>query len=189
MTKLSKSFFRPLLAVSFLLVLIPALAAAESGSAPAPRPATNWPALSPSSMTPAATLTSIQESRVMVRAERHNDHMAWLRRLRAWRHKQWVARRHAATARAAAVEAASSAPVVSTGGIDWYAIADCESGGNWHINTGNGYYGGLQFSQATWAAAGGLKYASRADLASASEQIAVASTLSLSNWPVCGQYG
>jgi resuscitation-promoting factor RpfA len=59
----------------------------------------------------------------------------------------------------------------------WDAVAQCESGGNWHINTGNGYYGGLQFSQSSWAAAGGLKYAPRADLATKDQQIAVAEKL------------
>ncbi len=48
---------------------------------------------------------------------------------------------------------------------DWDAIAACESGGNWKANTGNGYYGGLQFARSSWIAAGGLKYAPRADLA------------------------
>jgi LysM repeat protein len=78
-----------------------------------------------------------------------------------------------------------SAPVASDGSI-WDRIAACESGGNWAINTGNGYYGGLQFTQQTWAGAGGLAYAPRADLATRDQQIAVASNLSLSNWPVCG---
>ncbi|GAA2977065.1 LysM peptidoglycan-binding domain-containing protein [Streptomyces fulvorobeus] len=59
----------------------------------------------------------------------------------------------------------------------WDAVAQCESGGNWSINTGNGYYGGLQFSQSSWAAAGGTQYASRADLASKSQQIATAEKL------------
>ncbi len=59
----------------------------------------------------------------------------------------------------------------------WDAVAQCESGGDWHINTGNGYYGGLQFSQSSWAAAGGLQYASRADLATKDQQIAVAEKL------------
>lgn len=72
--------------------------------------------------------------------------------------------------------------------VSWDAIANCESGGNWHINTGNGYYGGLQFSESTWVAEGGTKYASRADLASKSEQIAVASHMNLGNWPVCGSH-
>lgn len=75
----------------------------------------------------------------------------------------------------------------SASSVNWDAIAQCESGGNWHINTGNGYYGGLQFTEATWISEGGRKYASRADLASRSEQIAIAENMSLSNWPVCGK--
>ncbi|QNE76910.1 LysM peptidoglycan-binding domain-containing protein [Streptomyces finlayi] len=67
----------------------------------------------------------------------------------------------------------ASAASVST----WDAVAQCESGGNWSINTGNGYYGGLQFSQSSWAAAGGTQYAPRADLASKSQQIATAEKL------------
>ncbi|MFE7469177.1 transglycosylase family protein [Streptomyces sp. NPDC057499] len=59
----------------------------------------------------------------------------------------------------------------------WDAVAQCESGGNWSINTGNGYYGGLQFSQSSWAAAGGLQYAARADLATKAQQIAAAERL------------
>ncbi|MFI1204772.1 transglycosylase family protein [Streptomyces sp. BHT-5-2] len=59
----------------------------------------------------------------------------------------------------------------------WDKVAQCESGGNWSINTGNGYYGGLQFSNSSWAAAGGTKYAARADLATKSQQIAVAEKL------------
>ena len=55
-------------------------------------------------------------------------------------------------------------PPVSDGGI-WDAIAGCEAGGNWAINTGNGYYGGVQFDQGTWERNGGLRFAPRADLA------------------------
>ena len=73
----------------------------------------------------------------------------------------------------------------------WDNVARCESGGNWHINTGNGYYGGLQFSQSTWAAYGGTAYAPRADLASKSEQIAVAERVLAGQgpgaWPICGR--
>ena len=68
----------------------------------------------------------------------------------------------------------------------WGAIANCESHGNWHINTGNGFYGGLQFMTSTWLAYGGGKYAPRADLASAAQQVAIASTMSYSHWPHCG---
>ncbi|MFJ5676325.1 transglycosylase family protein [Streptomyces sp. NPDC093097] len=59
----------------------------------------------------------------------------------------------------------------------WDKVAQCESGGNWSINTGNGYYGGLQFSNSSWAAAGGTQYAARADLATKAQQIAVAEKL------------
>jgi hypothetical protein len=68
----------------------------------------------------------------------------------------------------------------------WDNVAACESGGNWHTNTGNGYYGGLQFLTSTWLAYGGGRYASRADLATREQQIAIASGMSLSHWPVCG---
>jgi len=84
-------------------------------------------------------------------------------------------------------------PPVSNGSI-WDAIAGCEAGGNWAINTGNGYYGGVQFDQGTWAANGGLRYAPRADLATREEQIAVAEVTRARQgwgaWPVCsGQAG
>jgi nucleoid-associated protein YgaU len=72
----------------------------------------------------------------------------------------------------------------------WDRVAQCESGGNWHINTGNGYYGGLQFAAGTWRSYGGGAYASRADLAPESAQIAVAERVLASQgpgaWPVCG---
>ena len=75
---------------------------------------------------------------------------------------------------------------------DWTGVAKCESGGNWHINTGNGYYGGLQFSQSTWAGYGGTSYAARADLATEAQQIAVAEKVlagqGIGAWPVCGKY-
>ncbi|MFH8403648.1 transglycosylase family protein [Streptomyces sp. NPDC018019] len=65
----------------------------------------------------------------------------------------------------------------SAAGNNWDAVAQCESGGNWSINTGNGYYGGLQFTNSSWAAAGGTKYAPRADKATKAQQIAVAERL------------
>ncbi|GGX11036.1 LysM peptidoglycan-binding domain-containing protein [Streptomyces lomondensis] len=71
----------------------------------------------------------------------------------------------------------------------WDRIAQCESGGNWHINTGNGYYGGLQFAASTWRAYGGTAYAPTADRASRSEQIAVATKVQRAQgwgaWPTC----
>ncbi|WP_197508781.1 resuscitation-promoting factor [Mycobacterium sp. 1081908.1] len=79
-------------------------------------------------------------------------------------------------------------PPVSNGSV-WDAIAGCEAGGNWAINTGNGYYGGVQFDQGTWERNGGLRFAPRADLATREEQIAVAEVTRQRQgwgaWPVC----
>lgn len=76
-----------------------------------------------------------------------------------------------------------------TRGSAWDALASCEAGGNWAINTGNGFYGGVQFDYGTWLAHGGAKYAPRADLATREEQIAIAEkTLAVQGWgawPVC----
>ncbi|MFK0044746.1 transglycosylase family protein [Streptomyces sp. NPDC090741] len=73
----------------------------------------------------------------------------------------------------------------------WNKVADCESTNNWHVNTGNGYYGGLQFTQSTWRAFGGAAYAARADLATKDQQIAVAEKVLTGQgpqaWPVCGK--
>lgn len=69
----------------------------------------------------------------------------------------------------------------------WDNVAQCESSGDWSINTGNGYYGGLQFSQSTWEAYGGTQYAPRADLATPSQQKAVAEkTLAGQGWGAWG---
>ncbi|MGW6710560.1 LysM peptidoglycan-binding domain-containing protein [Streptomyces sp. NPDC054956] len=76
----------------------------------------------------------------------------------------------------------------------WDCVADCESGGRWAVNTGNGFYGGLQFWQPTWEEHGGLAFAPRADLATREQQIRVAEDLLGSQgweaWPVCAKrYG
>jgi LysM repeat protein len=87
----------------------------------------------------------------------------------------------------------STASPASSGGANWSAIAACESGGNWSDNTGNGFYGGLQFTEQTWLAYGGGQYASSANLASESQQIAVAQRVlagqGIGAWPVCGAGG
>ena len=74
---------------------------------------------------------------------------------------------------------------------EWDRVAGCESGGNWAINTGNGYQGGLQFSPGTWSGHGGGEYAPAAHLATKDEQIAVAervlATQGRGAWPVCGR--
>lgn len=81
---------------------------------------------------------------------------------------------------------------------DFDRLAACESTSNWHINSGNGFYGGIQFDRQTWAANGGLRYAPRADMASREEQIAIGqatfhSTLNgkaerrWTPWPACSR--
>jgi resuscitation-promoting factor RpfA len=110
-------------------------------------------------------------------------------------------RRPSKTARAIAVvgvtgAAAVAAPLMAAGSAsaatasEWDAVAQCESGGNWSINTGNGYYGGLQFSASTWAAYGGTQYAAQADQATKGQQIEIAEKVLASQgkgaWPVCG---
>ncbi|MFI1471401.1 transglycosylase family protein [Streptomyces wuyuanensis] len=92
--------------------------------------------------------------------------------------------------------AAIAAPLMASGAAsaatasEWDAVAQCESGGNWSINTGNGYYGGLQFSASTWAAYGGTAFASTADQASKSQQIQIAEKVLAGQgkgaWPNCG---
>jgi uncharacterized protein YabE (DUF348 family) len=74
----------------------------------------------------------------------------------------------------------------------WDRIAECESGGNWSINSGNGYYGGLQFDHGTWAAYGGTAYATNANGATKAQQIAIAEKVKADRggygaWPVCGK--
>lgn len=74
----------------------------------------------------------------------------------------------------------------------WDRLAMCESSQNWAANTGNGYFGGLQFDRQTWLAYGGGRYASRADLASRSQQIAIAERLHAARgfqpWPYCSRH-
>ena len=95
--------------------------------------------------------------------------------------------------------AAGAATLLSSGtaasaasSVNWDAIANCESSGNWQINTGNGFYGGLQFTQSTWAGYGGTQYAASADLATREQQIAIAEKVlvgqGIGAWPTCGAY-
>jgi hypothetical protein len=123
--------------------------------------------------------------------------------LSSWHpHKAWLNRAALAAVPASAsappvsasAPAAGAAPVpASSGGVNWSAVAACESGGNWSINTGNGFYGGLQFTEGTWLANGGGQYASSADVATPAQQIAVAERVLASQgigaWPVCGTNG
>ena len=98
-----------------------------------------------------------------------------------------------AGATAAPPAQASSPATASWGGTNWAAIAACESGGNWAASTGNGFYGGLQFTQQTWLGYGGGQYAPSANLATQAQQIAVAQRVlagqGIGAWPVCGAGG
>ncbi|MBA3757378.1 transglycosylase family protein [Candidatus Saccharibacteria bacterium] len=84
---------------------------------------------------------------------------------------------------------APRAPVAVSSGSEWDRLAQCESGGNWAINTGNGYYGGVQFDRGTWLGNGGGVYAPTANLATREQQIAIASKVQAargwSPWPAC----
>jgi resuscitation-promoting factor RpfB len=88
------------------------------------------------------------------------------------------------------IKPGTDVPEVAQGDV-WDAISRCEAGGNWAINTGNGYYGGVQFDQNTWERNGGLRFAPRADLASREEQIAIAEVTRARQgwgaWPVCSR--
>ena len=92
---------------------------------------------------------------------------------------------------AAPLMAAGSASAATSS--EWDTVAQCESGGNWAINTGNGYYGGLQFSASTWAAYGGTAYAPQANQATKAQQITIAEKVLAAQgkgaWPVCGKRG
>lgn len=93
--------------------------------------------------------------------------------------------------------AAVAAPLMAAGNAsaatasEWDAVAQCEAGGNWSINTGNGYYGGLQFSASTWSGYGGTKYAATADQATKAQQIEIGEKVLAGQgkgaWPVCGK--
>lgn len=108
--------------------------------------------------------------------------------------------RHSTHRRRGAALAASTAVVGVAAGVlaptasaapdsDWDRLAQCESGGNWATNTGNGYYGGLQFSASTWDAYGGQEFGFTADKASREEQIVIGERVLAGQgwgaWPAC----
>ena len=94
-------------------------------------------------------------------------------------------------ASATAVIGVALTPPAQAAGSVWDSVAACESGGNWAINTGNGYFGGLQFSQSTWLGFGGTRYAATANRASKDVQIAIARRVLAAQgpgaWPVCSR--
>ncbi len=102
-----------------------------------------------------------------------------------------VAARTGVAALVATAPVGLAAPAQAATEQAWDRLAECESGGDWDANTGNGYYGGLQFSDRTWDGFGGERFASRADLASREQQIFVAervlSEQGWDAWPTCSR--
>lgn len=101
------------------------------------------------------------------------------------------------TAVGAAVFSTAAGPVLGVAGTahaagigTWQQVAQCESSGNWQTDTGNGYYGGLQFAESTWLGYGGGQYAEYANQATEAQQIAIAEKVLAAQgpgaWPVCG---
>ena len=111
--------------------------------------------------------------------------------------KHAARKRRSLKARFAGIGVAGAATIVggvataneAKAGSVWDSVAQCESGGNWSINTGNGFYGGLQFTAQTWGAYGGGSYAATANQASREQQIAIAQKVLAAQgagaWPVC----
>jgi resuscitation-promoting factor RpfA len=97
----------------------------------------------------------------------------------------------AALALSSGIGLVSVAPAEAAATTVWDRVAQCESGGNWKINTGNGFYGGVQFAAGTWKAYGGNTYANQAHLATKAEQIAIARRVLAGQgpgaWPVCSR--
>jgi resuscitation-promoting factor RpfB len=102
-----------------------------------------------------------------------------------------VPRAHVELRRASRHRSRPALAIVASG-HDWDAVAQCESSGDWHINTGNGYFGGLQMDATFWRSYGGLRYAQRPDLATRAEQIAVAerglAVQGRGAWPNCRRF-
>lgn len=175
------------LIVLFLFGVIPAIATAQPGDQRQGSTSSPIRILSPSEMPPPA----VYPARSFWDGG-EAAHLAYLASLRARLHRagsrpeRTLARTNGGTANPGV------APVFS-GQPDWYAIADCESGGAWDINSGNGYWGGLQFAPSTWFGYGGGPFDGTGPFPySASEQITVAEAVFAAQgsgaWPNCFQW-
>jgi len=210
MEKTQKTRLRPaMLIIAIVMMSTVGVAVATAVTTPAARApqvklyastSSGSSALADSAETPRLRTGLIRSERhaAWVRHRRHLKHLAWVKQQRA---KKAAAARGAADARAAAAAARARQPVApapppppsSTGGANWYAIAACESGGNWAINTGNGYWGGLQFSPRTWFAEGGGPFNGVGPFPySAGYQIAIGQRVLAAQgpraWPHCFRY-
>lgn len=101
----------------------------------------------------------------------------------------WIAVSGALAATALGLTAGTAS---AAGSHDWEAVAQCESTGQWNINSGNGFYGGLQFTQSSWDEFGGGVYAAHPQDATQEQQVEIAENLLAVQgpgaWPVCGTY-
>jgi len=192
----TKRRLRPVMIASLVLaIIVPAIASASAERSTAGTRSAASPALGVYRLGNRPGQLTLEAQKLRRKQDRAEIHRHWLRQVR--RHRAWLReqrRRRLATARAAGLASqtqTSSSPVsYHSGGVDWYAIAMCESSGNWSINSGNGYWGGLQFSPHTWYAYGGGYFSGSGSFPySASYQIAVAERILASQgpgaWPNC----
>lgn len=187
----------PAIVLTLIVVAVPAFAGGSPPDTRVSAASTGEPAI--------ATLTPDLSTAI---AKAEAERAAWFAGVaqaqaeREWyeavaRHQAELAaqQRAAEAAEAAEAERAAAPPMVattaSTGSV-WDRLAQCESGGNWSIATGNGYYGGLQMDMQFWSSYGGPAFASRPDLASRAQQITVAERARDSGrgyypWPTCAR--
>jgi len=171
------------------IFLLLAVASVVSLQAQAPTRVASYPQVESTGVDNLDLLHHIQHRQVEQRAASRNQHRVAL-------HKKQVARARAAREARAAQQNVQPSVSRETGGIPaiWAAMAQCEAGGNWASNTGNGYYGGLQFTMGSWTSYGGTGVPQSA---SASVQIMVARRIlttgygkyppqGVNAWPVCG---
>jgi hypothetical protein len=186
MTKTDKTRVQLAIIVAGLSVLVPAFASAQPGrtasSTSSRHPATASPVpFSPATYPPRSFWDGGEAARRAFVASSPRPHRG---PSVSARREQLLPERSAST----------TVPVSpSSGGPDWYAIAQCEAGGRWDTNSGNGYWGGLQFAPSTWFAYGGGPFDGTGPFPySADEQIAVAervvTTQGPSAWPNCFQW-
>ena len=184
MTKRPHHPFRLVVIALLVSLMIPALAAAQNQPI-ATRRATSSFHLSSGYVDPAQAAAANRSAEIP--PDRYYERRAWLAGLRRKAATE-------ATAHPATMTTRNASAPPSSGSVNWYAIASCESGGRWDLNTGNGYWGGLQFAPHSWFAGGGGPFSGVGPFPySAAQQIAVAQriygSVGLSAWPYCGRFG
>jgi hypothetical protein len=176
-----------LIVICFVAVVLPAIASAQADGHPKTSTSSRADSSAPSPLPPGAysprTFWDGGEG----------AHLAYVASLNVARARSRGAQPERARARPAGSVAPVGGATASSGQPDWYSIAACESGGRWDINSGNGYWGGLQFAPSTWFAYGGGPFDGTGPFPySAGEQIAVATRVFSAQgpnaWPSCFQW-